>query len=125
MDITKEEKNVLFHTLGFNYSPRVDRNFFGTSKGCSDCIACESLVVKDLMSSNTAPSWSGDDFVFTATSAGRSVAFKLDKEHRDSLPKLSRSQKRYRAYRESESEETFIDWLKNGYWNDYRKRMAV
>jgi hypothetical protein len=33
LDLSKEEKEVLFHTLGFNYSPRVDRNFFGTSKG--------------------------------------------------------------------------------------------
>lgn len=125
MDITKEEKEVLFHTLGFNHTPRVDRNFFGTSKGCSDCIACESLVVKELMVSNTAPSWSGDDFVFAATNAGRNMAYKIDKEYRASLHNLTRSQWRYRAYLKSESDETFIDWLKNGYWNDCRKRMVV
>lgn len=38
---------------------------------------------------------------------------------------ITRSQRRYRAYLASESVESFGDWLKNSYWDDYRKRKGV
>lgn len=38
------------------------------------------------------------------------------------LPKLSRSQRNYDCYLNSESNESFIEWLRNPYWNEARKR---
>lgn len=39
------------------------------------------------------------------------------------LPKPTRSQKNYRAWLHSETNETFIEFLRNPYWNDLRARM--
>jgi len=36
---------------------------------------------------------------------------------------LTKSQKRYRAYLNSETTETFIEWLQNPFWNNYRARI--
>lgn len=38
------------------------------------------------------------------------------------LPKKTRSQRNYDAYLHSETNETFIEFLKNPYWNDLRAR---
>jgi len=38
------------------------------------------------------------------------------------LPKLTRSQRNYDAYLHSETTETFIEFLRNPYWNDLRAR---
>lgn len=37
-------------------------------------------------------------------------------------PKVSKSKMRYQMYLRSETTEDFIDWLKNGYWDNYRKQ---
>jgi hypothetical protein len=36
-------------------------------------------------------------------------------------PKISKAKLRYQLYRQSESGQTFSEWLKDNYWNDYRK----
>ena len=38
------------------------------------------------------------------------------------LPKLTRSQRNYRAYLNSECNETFIEFMRNPYWDDLRRR---
>jgi len=38
---------------------------------------------------------------------------------------LTRSQKRYRAYLDSESGLSFFDWFRSPYWADYRRRCGV
>jgi hypothetical protein len=38
------------------------------------------------------------------------------------LPRLTRSQRNYRAFLHSETNETFIEFLRNPYWNDLRAR---
>ncbi len=52
----------------------------------------------------------------------------LSNERHPMRPKeklLSRSQRRYRAYLHSESNEGFGEWLKNSYWDNYRARAGV
>lgn len=41
------------------------------------------------------------------------------------LRKATRSQRRYAAYLHSESSQSFGEWLKNGYWDEYRKSYGI
>lgn len=39
------------------------------------------------------------------------------------LPTLTRGRRNYRAWLHSETSESFIDFMRNPYWNDLRKRI--
>ena len=72
---------------------------------------------------DTRQAWSGSkERYFIATDKGIAIAKQLAYA---SIPKLSRSKKRYDLYLHSEVDEGFMDWLKNPYWNQYRKRHGV
>lgn len=132
MELSKKEKDVLFHTLGFDcvYSflelRRVDtptRNYTFCTLLSEDGEVLQSLIDKGLMIFKCQSLNKNDDaHYYEATESGISLAQELIK---NSLPKLTRSKKRYRAYLHSDTSETFIEWLRNPYWDKYRKSYGV
>lgn len=79
---------------------------------------CRELVSMGYMLEHAASPLTGGDPMFVVTRLGKRIM----SEESPKPPKLTRGQRRYRAYLQSESDETFGEWLKNGYWDDYRKR---
>lgn len=122
--LSETEKDILFHTLGLNYNDVPNRNFFGTGTNSTDYLVLEGLVKKDIMLrfekiSKIIPE---DEIVYQI----KSDLIPEIITYKNSLkPKLTRSQKRYQLYLQSETTESFIEFLKNPYWNDYRKRNGV
>lgn len=110
--------HILQHSLGLNkYGMGTQyRNHFVA--GPDDADKCRELVEMGYMKEYCASNLSGGDPVFTVTRKGKD-AVSLESP---APPKLTRGQRRYRAYRESESDESFGEWLKNRYWDDYRER---
>jgi len=115
--------HILQHSLGLDqYGVGVQyRNYFMTGPGSSDYDECCELVKMGLMKSAGVQPHCGGDECFIVTPEGINyVSF-----NSPTPPKLTRSQKRYRAYLKSDSSETFGEWLKNPYWNDYRARLTA
>ena len=129
IDLTKEEKQILLHSLGlsnidFYNEYLIDspyRNNFYTSENTTDYPIIKSLIEKGLMQ-DTNKGWEKGSRYFIVTEKGIEISKKLAKEF---IPKITRSKKRYSLYLHSESSESFIEWLKNPYYNDYRKRYGV
>lgn len=131
-DLSSDEQGILLHSLGINDLRWYDkdklkkepfRNYFYTSKTSHDYLAIKALIDKGLMIA-TNKSWDGESFYFLATREGIKVAYSIAKTLlKETMP--TRSQRRYEAYRRSETDETFFEWLTNHYWDDYRKRLRV
>jgi hypothetical protein len=129
MELTKEEKHILLHSLGLENIQFYEkekiinpyRNSFYTSYDGSDYVIIKGLIDKGLMydSYNT---WEKGSSYFSVIEKDIVIAQKLAL---DNIPKLTRSQKRYILYLHSESDEKFGEWLKNSYWDDYRKQNGV
>jgi hypothetical protein len=119
MKITKNQFNMMKHALGLNYKETSFRNHYVSSKTGKDFDEWQYLV-KNCLAVEMKSSLIGYHFVcFQVTERGREIVKILIQKTK---PKLTRSQKRYKAYLKSDTEETFIDWLRNPYWDDYRKR---
>ncbi len=88
METTDYQNQLMQHTCGLSNGE--DRNWFGTSEGGNDYAEFERLVKGGLAIKKAAPSWSGDDVIFSLTEAGKHVAL-------STMPKptqLTRSKKR-------------------------------
>jgi len=115
---------LLHHTLGITDPEQIDsyRNYFEASDGHHDLPGLLALCEAGLMIEGKSPSFCHQDSrTFYVTQEGRAVAF----ETRPKPPKLTRGQRRYKAYLKSESDEKFGDWLKDPYWNDYRRQCGA
>lgn len=130
-ELSKQEKQILLHTLGLRENMRFYekdkikkpyRNYFYTDKNTTDFSFIQKLIEKKLMI-DTGKGWPGQDGTyFCATDKG----IKLAKEIAyNSIEKLTRSKKRYQLYLNCEVEETFIEWLLDPFYNNYRKRYGV
>lgn len=130
MDLSKEEQHILLHSLGLSHLRWYEkdklldepyRNRFYTSKKTKDYTFIESLISKGLMF-NTQKGWDGSGSTyFVVTDEGINIAKSIaTKQVRENKP--SRSKMRYELYLHADCDETFGEWLKNKYWNDYRKR---
>lgn len=111
---------LLHHTLGIT-NPEQDsyRNFFEASDDHGDIDGLLLLCADGLMKEVKSPSFCHDGSrTFVVTEIGKVVAH----ETRPKPPKLTRGQLRYRTYLRSESDQSFGDWLKDDFWNDYRRR---
>lgn len=108
-----KQKEILFHTLGLNYNDSLFRNWFATSDN-KDIEIISELEKSGMM---TMQKELFGEKVFIATAKGIFAAIKL---YHKSKPKETRAKKRYKAYLNSESDQNFIDWLRNPYWDDYR-----
>ena len=115
-----EELNysLLWHSLGISEHNRNSyRNYFATGSGSTDYADLMALVDAGFMTKTGSPEWCGDEYVFYVTDSGASKAF-------ETLPKppvLSRGKRRYKAYLDLDICENFGEWLKDPYYNDYRK----
>jgi hypothetical protein len=131
VNLTKEEKQILLHSLGLRENMRFYekdkikkpyRNYFYTDKNTTDFPFIQKLIEKKLMI-DTGKGWSGQEGTyFCVTDKG----IKLAKEiANNSIEKLTRSKKRYQLYLHCEVEETFFEWLKDSGWNKCRKEYGV
>lgn len=101
--------HILQHSLGVNQYGKGHqyRNHFCTGKGSKDFEPCKELVAKGLMKEGNGGSLIGSDSIFHVTPAGiEFVAANSPPE-----PKMTQSQKRYRAYLRSECSCSFAEWL--------------
>lgn len=129
--MTKEERHILLHTLGMSSIRWYEtdkikkpyRNRFYTSEKTTDYPVIKSLINKDLMQDSGQGIGEEDDCrYFFATNKGIKLAKKIAFE---SIPKLSRSKKRYQLYLHMESDESFGEWLKNSDWDRCRRKYGV
>jgi len=108
MKTTKYQNKLMQHCCGLSNGEK--RNFFGTSKGYKDSAEFEILVNAGLAISHKPPSWSGDTALYTLTDEGKKVAA-------ETMPKpepkkeLTRSQQNYQDYLNSESCDTFAEYM--------------
>ncbi len=101
--------HILQHSLGVDEFGRGEqyRNHFCTGPGSDDHGDCLSAVSQGLMTRRIAPEgYGGMDFFFV-TDSGRS--FVADRS--PSPPKLTRSQKRYRAWLDADCDMTFGEYI--------------
>ena len=133
MNMSKEETHILLHTLGLSHvqwyeKNKIDnpyRNNFYTSKDTTDYPCIITLIEKELMA-DSGTGWDKNSTYFYATDLGILEAQKIARTIiKNDLKQLTRSKKRYQLYLHCEINETFIDWLKNSYWDSYRKRHNV
>lgn len=127
--LPKEEKQILLHTIGLSEGmPFYDkekiliepyRNYFFTHKNTVDYSFIQNLIQKNLMI-KTGERFEGEYFSDTdeGIRVAKSIAFK-------SIPILSRSKKRYELYLHCDIGQSFSEWIRDSFWNDYRKRNGV
>jgi hypothetical protein len=109
--------HILQHSLGLDQYGQGNqyRNHF--CAGGKDVERCRELVAMGYMREFSPSFLTGDAPGFIVTPSGiDAVAL-----HSPKPPKLSRGKRRYRAYLHSECGESFGEWLKNSYWDDYRR----
>lgn len=75
MEVTKEERHILQHSLG---GREMYRNHFCTNEDTVDYPACEKLVEKGLMQRRKAADWQGGGLIYNVTDEGKAVAFDND-----------------------------------------------
>lgn len=128
--LTKEEKHVLLHSLGWSDLRWYDknkleetpyRNYFYTGEDTTDYPIICSLIEKKLMFCSGASWDNGASKYYHVTEQGIDLAYSIARNLLENS-KPTRSKRRYQAYLHSESDESFIEWLRNSYWDDYRKR---
>lgn len=116
---TKEALELMRHALGLNYRPISSRNYFVTSKQSTDYEIIELLLETGYMTEGRKLGFLPEsDSYYYVTEAGKQFV----DAHTPLPEKLTRSQRRYRAYLSAEATESFGDWLKNKYWDNYRQR---
>ena len=122
--MTKQEEQILFHTLGYDYQPRWNdtrggyRNYFCTAGNSddNDYIAIQSLVKDGYMEFAGNDSFGSDYKYFSVTQKGIDYVVDLwQKKKKENKP--SRSKRRYQAYRDwtecyaSGTFKDFLHWL--------------
>jgi hypothetical protein len=106
--------HILQHSLGLNHhgQGRMYRNYFCIGKDSTDWDKCVQLVDTGLMQDRGPQALAAGDHYFVVTGAGIAAVA----QHSSPPPKLTRSQKRYRAYLDSDIGISFGEWLKHGYY---------
>jgi len=113
--LSAEQLKILQHALGmdeYGRSGRGERNHFVTGPGSTDFASCVQLVDQGYMTRRSGSALYGGDDIFHATDVGRLAAQTCS----PNPPRLTRSQKRYRAFLDHGSDLPFGQWLKH-YWN--------
>lgn len=106
--MTSRELEILWHALGVTPEKREPyRDHFVAGVGSADHDECVGLVHLGLMRPRGASPLTGGDDLFTVTDAGRTFALASLPDP----PKLTRSQKRYRAFLSADCGLTYREWL--------------
>jgi len=105
--MVQHQLGILRHALGVGDGgwERSYRNHYVTSPGSDDYAVCMALVEHGLMTRKQGHQLSGGGDVFFVTDIGRAAAVAPP-------PKTTRAQRRYRAYLDSGTNRSFIDWLR-------------
>jgi len=109
--ITREAMDVLLHTLGLSEGPREPyRNLFVAGEGHEDWHSLLALEAAGLMVRLRRPGFLEEgDVPFRATEQGKRDA--MAEAHRR-VPKLTRSQRRYREWLARDSGQSFGEFLR-------------
>lgn len=112
--IVDSELHILQHSLGVgDYGDKPSyRNHFVTGKGSSDHLICQALVEKGLMKIQPMDKMlTGGDDCFVVTQKGIDYVA-LNSPMRPPEPKMTRSQKNYRAYLDADCGFSFSEWMR-------------
>jgi len=110
METNEYQNQLMHHTEGLISGEK--RNWFGTNYGSKASIEFEKLVAAGLSEKRTAPSFWGDDVIYSLTEKGMEAAKAAIPESRPK-PKLSKSKARYQRYLEyGDMFESFIDFCR-------------
>ncbi|WP_313244011.1 hypothetical protein [Stenotrophomonas rhizophila] len=108
--VPADQLSILRHALGVGEDGCAPsyRNHFVTGEGGRDHALCMGLVAAGLMTRYSGNALSGGSDVFGATNAGRAAAV-------GTPPKLTPGERRYNEYLRTDSNLSFIDWLRSPY----------
>lgn len=124
MSLTDAQLDLMAHALGAERG--YYRNYFAAEPNTDDHRAWEELARNGFAACHgDRPQIFGSLISYSVTEKGQVEVrrYILAKKHEaERADKRTRAQRRYAAYLESETSESFGDWLKNTYWNDFRKR---
>ena len=116
--MTAEHLHILQHSLGVDSYGRGPRYRNHYCAGGSDIEKCRELVGLGFMQEQSGSALTGGDPLFTVTRDGiEAVA-----EQSPAPPKLTRGQRRYRAYLRADFGMSFGDWLRHE--TKYRRTYA-
>lgn len=112
---------ILQHSLGVDQYGQgsMYRNHF--CAGGKDVDKCRELVSMGFMIERNSSELTGGDVPFFVCAEGKQAVLDLSPKP----PKVPKAKRRYRLYRQSESDQTFFEWLTDPYWNEYRKSHGV
>jgi hypothetical protein len=115
--ISASQLHILQHSLGLDRygEGRQFRNHFCTGPGCTDYEDCMAMVDYGLMRLCDHRVIYGGDSAFQVTHGGIEYVA-LHSPKRPSEKKMTRSQKRYWQYLRTDCNESFGEWLKNGWY---------
>lgn len=104
--------HVLQHALGRDEhgksrNGRDYRNHFCAGDGSADFATCREAVAQGLMAEHPPRALSGGDYTFTVTDAGKAYVVANSPPE----PKLTRGQRRYRAWLDADCGVSFGEWL--------------
>ena len=110
--ISEAGLHILQHALGLDQYGQGEsyRRHFVTGEGSVDHPDCMALVERGLMTRQAGSQLTGDMDAFFVTDAGRQAV----RDHSPPPPKLTRSQKRYRAWLDADAPIPFSQWIKRG-----------
>lgn len=108
--VPADQLSILRHALGVGEDGCAPsyRNHFVTGEGGRDHALCMALVAAGLMTRYSGNALTGGSDVFGATNAGRIAAV-------GTPPNLTPAQRRYKEYLRTDSNLSFIDWLRSPY----------
>lgn len=105
-EITDKQLDLMRHALGYNYSPRHDRNMFCAGIGTDDHAEILKLCDVGLMRAGRAIN-EGTSRYYFVTEEGHALV----RAKQPPAPKLTRSQKRYREWLHADVGCSFREWL--------------
>lgn len=102
--------HILQHALGLDTYGRgkAYRNHYATEPGSDSFADCAALAAAGLMQDQGAISMWGGMRCFTVTDAGKTAV----REQSPAPPKLTRAQRRYRAFQDADCSLSFGEWLR-------------
>ncbi len=117
--MTSEQMHILRHSLGIrdDWSGNEYRNYYATEQNCPEL---EALVMTgDMRRGNIIP---GGLQCYHVTEIGRAKVLSARRDVDEEMSKLSKSQRKYRAFLRADSGLSFIEWLTSDSYADLRRR---
>lgn len=119
--LTPELLHILQHSLGLDQYGQGEQYRNHYVAGGNDVIKCRTLVEMGYMVERDMGMLCGGQPAFFVTQEGKAA---VDRES-PMPPKLSRSKRRYRVYLRGGFRETYGKWLKDPFYDDYRREHGV